>query len=77
MNSWEKERLKVERVKRIYPQGTRIELLAMGDDPRPIPAGTRGTVLHVDDMGTVHCRFDNGRQLGLIVGVDSFFKVEE
>ena len=29
---------------RNYPVGTRIRLLAMPDDPNPIPAGTCGTV---------------------------------
>ena len=53
------------------PYGTRIICLQM-NDPHPIPANTCGTVLHVDDIGTVHCRFDNGRQLGLIPYVDDF-----
>lgn len=35
-----------------YPPGTRLELTLMGDDPQPIPPGSRGTVDHVDDMGT-------------------------
>lgn len=47
-------------------------LLCMGDDPSPIAENTRGTVCVVDDIGTVHCRFDNGRILGLIYGEDSF-----
>lgn len=34
-----------------YPPGTRIQLDSMSDDPRPIPAGTKGTVRLVDDMG--------------------------
>ena len=60
-----------------YPEGTRIMLDRMGEDPRPIPDGTRGTVLHVDDIGTVHCVFDNGRRLGLIPGEDRFHILEE
>ena len=44
----------------------------MGDDPRPIQSGMRGTVEVVDDIGTVHCRFDDGRRLGLIEGEDDF-----
>ena len=55
-----------------YPEGTRIQLDSMGDDPRPIPPGTMGTVRIVDDMGTIHCNFDNGRRMGLIPGEDSF-----
>ena len=64
-----------ESMKRRYPEGTRIVLDRMGDDPRPIPPGTKGTVIHVDDIGTVHCSFDNGRQLGLVPGEDSFHKL--
>lgn len=50
--------------------------MQMGDDPRPIPPDTKGTVTAVDDMGTVHCVFDNGRRLGLIPGEDVFRRIE-
>ena len=62
--------------KESYPKGTRVEVISM-DDPRPIPPGTKGTVDIVDDMGTVHCTFDNGRRLGLIPNIDIFKKVWE
>ena len=62
----------VRRTKEKYPAGTRIVLDFMGDDPRPIAPGTMGTVWCVDDIGTVHCNFDNGRRMGLIPGADSF-----
>lgn len=62
----------VQRMKDTYPVGTRIVLDFMGDDPRPIPPGTKGTVRVVDDVGTVHCDFDNSRRLGLIPGEDAF-----
>lgn len=65
------------RTKENYPAGTRIVLDFMGDDPHPIAPGTKGTVRCVDDMGTVHCDFDNGRRLGLIPGEDSFHVVKE
>lgn len=67
---------RVKMYKEMYPKGTRVEVISM-DDPRPIPSGTKGTVRVVDDMGTIHCNFDNGRRLGLIPGVDSFRKIEE
>lgn len=67
----------VKRMKDTYQPGTRIELDYMGDDPRPILPGTRGTVKIVDDIGTVHCHFDNGRNLGLVPGEDAFHKVED
>lgn len=65
----------VQRMKNTYVPGTRIELDCMGDDPRPIAPGTKGTVKLVDDIGTVHCIFDNGRCLGLIPGEDFFHAI--
>ena len=72
MNEWERQRNRAECLKKAYPPGTRIVLNSMGDDPSPIESGTRGTVAVVDDIGTVHCDFDNGRRLGLIEGEDGF-----
>ena len=72
MNEWERQKRKAEYLKKAYPPGTRIVLNSMGDDPRPIESGMRGTVEAVDDIGTVHCKFDNGRSLGLIDGEDDF-----
>lgn len=72
MNEWEKQRNRAEYLKKAYPSGTRIVLNSMSNDPRPVESGTRGTVAVVDDIGTVHCNFDNGRRLGLIEGEDDF-----
>ena len=72
MNEWERQKRKAVYLKKAYPSGTRIVLNSMGNDPRPIESGTRGTVAVVDDIGTVHCNFDNGRRLGLIEGEDDF-----
>lgn len=77
MNEWERNRRMAERYKESYPPGTRIMLLQMGDDPHPVEPNTRGTVKFVDDMGTLHCDFDNGRQLGVVPGEDSFRKLTE
>ena len=77
MNDWDRPRRQTEQYKELYPVGTRIVLLRMGDDPRPIKDGMRGTVQTVDDIGTVHCAFDNGRALGLVPGEDSFRKLTE
>lgn len=77
MNEWERQRNRAEYLKKAYPSGTRIVLNSMGDDPRPIESGTRGTVAVVDDIGTVHCNFDNGRRLGLIEEKDNFRALTE
>lgn len=42
------------------------------EDKRPIPPGTEGTVDFVDDMGTVHMKWENGRTLGIIPNEDEF-----
>ena len=71
------KRQKVEYYKENYPPGTRILLIHMGSDPRPVVDDTRGTVRCVDDMGTIHCEFDNGRCLGIIPEEDFFCKLTE
>ena len=38
--------------KKLYPKGTRVMLDSMDDDPRPVPPGTTGTVIAVDDIGS-------------------------
>lgn len=60
----------LEMLRKQYVQGSRITLIHMADDPRPIPDGTHGTVECVDDAGQIHCKFDNGRCLAVIPGVD-------
>lgn len=70
-------REKVQYYKDTYPPGTRVVLISMGEDINPVPDGTKGTVVCVDDIGTVHVKFDNGRNLGMCPGVDRFRKLTE
>lgn len=77
MNEWERLHRQAERYKASYPPGTRIMLLSMGEDPCPVESNTRGTVEDVDDIGTLHCSFDNGRSLGIVPGEDSFRKLTD
>ena len=66
----------IQYYKDTYPKGTRVVLDHMADDPRPIPPGTAGTVKAVDDIGQIHCAFDNGRYLAICPEVDTFHKIE-
>ena len=45
------------------------------DDPQAVPPGTKGTVKFVDDIGSIHCHWDNGRSLVVIPGEDSFHMI--
>lgn len=66
---------KLERIKEMYPAGTRIELISM-EDPQAIEPGTKGTVDFVDDAGQIHMKWDNGRTLALIPEEDSFKTIQ-
>ena len=59
----------VERVRREYPAGTRVELIQMDDLQAP-PPGTQGTVIGVDDTGSLLMRWDNGSGLNVVYGED-------
>lgn len=59
----------VERIRRLYPVGSRVELVKM-DDPQAPPVGTKGTVRGVDDIGSVMVTWDNGCGLSVAYGAD-------
>ena len=59
----------VERIRRDYPVGTRVELIQMEDVQAP-PIGTLGTVLGVDDTGSLLMHWDNGSGLNVVYGED-------
>ena len=64
----------VPRQHHLYPAGTRIELIKMDDAQAP-PVGTRGTVIGVDDNGSIMVNWDNGSGLNIIYGVNRCRKV--
>ena len=59
-----------------YPIGTKIQLISMRDEKYPILPGTIGEVTHIDDMGSIHMKWQNGSSLALIPEVDSFKVLE-
>ena len=64
-----------ESIRREYPAGTRVELIRMDDAQAP-PAGTKGTVLGVDDTGSLLMRWDNGSGLNVVYSEDLVRKLD-
>ena len=58
--------------------GDRIRLLAMPNDPDPIPPGSTGTVVSATTgtFAQIEVDWDNGRTLALIPGVDQYDIIE-
>ena len=67
----------VERLREEYPEGTRVALVQMNDPYSRLNYGDKGTVRCVDDMGTIHVRWDCGSGLGIAYGEDSCRKIDE
>ena len=59
----------VEKAKATYLSGLRVRLLKMDDAQAPA-VGTEGTVIGVDDTGSVMVAWDNGSSLNVLIGVD-------
>jgi len=68
------DRKTVEHLRKKYPAGCRVRLLKMDDIQAP-PIGSEGTVVHVDDTGSICVRWDTGSGLNVIYGVDRCVKI--
>ena len=67
----------VERLRREYPAGTRVELVSMNDPWSKLKPGDKGTVTGVDDIGSLLMRWDNGSGLNVVFGEDKVRKVAD
>ena len=65
----------LEKLRKEYSPGTRVELIRMEDIQAP-PTGTQGTVIDVDDIGSIMVSWDNGSSLSVVYGEDSCRKLE-
>ena len=66
----------VERIRRQYPAGCRVELLRMNDEQAP-PIGTQGTVTGVDDTASILVNWDSGSGLNVVYGEDLCRRCED
>ena len=66
----------VERLRKEFPAGTRVELVRMDNEPNPdIHPGIRGTVEFIDDAGNIRVRWSYGGEVRVIYGVDECRKL--
>ena len=62
----------VERLRREYPAGTRVEMISMDDPYSRLKPGDRAMVRGVDDAGNILCKWDCGSTSSLISSIDLF-----
>ena len=65
----------VERLRKDYPHGTRVELVRMNDPYSRLKPGDKGAVDFIDDSGTLFCIWDSGSTLGVVYGEDAVKKL--
>lgn len=66
----------VEKLRREYKEGTRVELIQMEDEQAP-PIGTIGTVVGVDDIGSIMVSWDNSSSLSIVYGADKCRRLDD
>lgn len=74
--SWYPRQEKIDRLRKQYPAGTRVELVKM-DDPQAPAVGTIGTVIAVDDIGSLIMDWDDGSSLNVVYGEDLVKKISK
>lgn len=67
----------VAELRKQYPEGIRVVLVKMDDKYTHLQAGDGGNVLFVDDIGSVHIRWDNGEGLAAVWNEDIIRKEEQ
>ena len=60
-----------------YPRECRVKLICMNDPYSDLEAGTLGTVMHVDDIGTIHVAWDCESSLGAVFDEDSCTRIDK
>ena len=58
-----------------YRPGDRVQMVGCNDPYAPVLPGEKGTIAHIDDVGTLHMRWDGGRTLGVCLEEDSVRKI--
>lgn len=67
---------KLHHLREKCPVGCRVELLRMDDIQAPV-IGTKGTVIGVDDIGSIMVSWDTGSSLSVVYGEDLCRRIDD
>lgn len=67
----------LKQLKDYYTPGTRVVLIQMNDPYTNLQPGDKGTVTTVDDIGTIHVKWDRGGSLGVVFDEDFCRKIDD
>ena len=71
MNSCVPCKNELKMLRQLFAIGARVRLIKMHDSYSSLPSGEEGTVIAVDDIGSVHVRWDCGFCLAAVWQVDA------
>lgn len=72
--TWTKNNNKKELYEKMYPIGTKIQLISMKGEPQ-MYSGLIGQVAFIDDYPQIHVIWNNGSSLAIDPDVDDFVVV--
>ena len=67
----------VERMRELYPRGTRVVVTSLFNEEEHLKPGMKGTVGGMDDQPALLVNWDNGSSLSLLIGKDHFTVIQQ
>lgn len=67
----------IQKIKQKYPIGSRVQLLYTNDPYTSVKPGDVGSVVYVDDIGTIHVDWEKKGMLGIILGEDKVVRISK
>lgn len=62
----------IEKIKKIYIPGQKLELINLYSSFNVLLPGTKGMIEFIDDLGNIHVIWEHKKNIQLVVGIDEF-----
>lgn len=62
----------IEKIKKIYIPGQKLELINLYSSFNVLIPGTKGMIEFIDDLGNIHVIWEHKKNIQLVVGIDEF-----